>query len=107
MRLLLAQCLRRKQRWAVLVDTRIGCRGRAALGIKINAVNPGAFSSMIDAQQQESSPMHRYAKEHLPAELVSPARWSEVMGGACDSLIGLGIHDPAADWHVKPYKSRS
>jgi NAD(P)-dependent dehydrogenase (short-subunit alcohol dehydrogenase family) len=122
----------------------------AGLGIKVNAVNPGAFSRMIDAQQQETSPMHRYAKDHLPAELVSPvvallahencpvtgeciesvggavrrvyiaqtsgfsdpaltmetvaARWSEVMSGACDSLIGLGIHDPAADWHVKPYK---
>jgi NAD(P)-dependent dehydrogenase (short-subunit alcohol dehydrogenase family) len=120
------------------------------LGIKVNSVNPGAFSRMVDAQQEPSSPMYAYAKERLPAELVSPvlawlahedcpvtgecieavggqvhrvyvaqtpgfcdpaltletvaARWSEVMGGASGSLVGLASHDPAADWHMKPYR---
>jgi NAD(P)-dependent dehydrogenase (short-subunit alcohol dehydrogenase family) len=121
----------------------------ARLGIMVNAVNPGAFSRMLDAQQQESSPMYRHAKEHLPAELVSPVvallahvncpvtgecieslggtvrrvylaqtdgfsdpaltmesvaeRWSEVMAGASEALIGFGAYDPPTDWHVKPY----
>jgi NAD(P)-dependent dehydrogenase (short-subunit alcohol dehydrogenase family) len=44
----------------------------AAYGIKVNAVNPGAFTRMISAQQQESSPMYQHAKENLPAELVAP-----------------------------------
>ena len=44
----------------------------AKLGIKANAVNPGAFTRMVDAQQEETSPMHRHARENLPAELVSP-----------------------------------
>jgi NAD(P)-dependent dehydrogenase (short-subunit alcohol dehydrogenase family) len=41
-------------------------------GIKVNAVNPGAFTRMIAAQQEESSPMYQYAKEHLPPDIVSP-----------------------------------
>jgi NAD(P)-dependent dehydrogenase (short-subunit alcohol dehydrogenase family) len=44
----------------------------ASLGIKVNAVNPGAFTRMVAAQQAPTSPMYRHAKENLPAELVSP-----------------------------------
>lgn len=44
----------------------------AALGIKVNALNPGAFTRMVAAQQEESSPMYQHAKEHLPPEMVSP-----------------------------------
>jgi NAD(P)-dependent dehydrogenase (short-subunit alcohol dehydrogenase family) len=44
----------------------------AAFGIKVNALNPGAFTRMISAQQQQTSPMYQHAKEHLPAELVAP-----------------------------------
>jgi NAD(P)-dependent dehydrogenase (short-subunit alcohol dehydrogenase family) len=44
----------------------------AALGIMVNAVNPGAFTRMVAAQQASTSPMYRYAKENLPPELVSP-----------------------------------
>lgn len=44
----------------------------AALGIKVNAVHPGAFTRMIDAQQESTSSMYQYAQQHLPAELVSP-----------------------------------
>jgi NAD(P)-dependent dehydrogenase (short-subunit alcohol dehydrogenase family) len=44
----------------------------ANLGIKVNAVNPGAFTRMVAAQQEETSPMFRHASENLPAELVSP-----------------------------------
>lgn len=43
-----------------------------ALGIKVNAVNPGAFTRMIAAQQEATSSMYQYAKQNLPAELVSP-----------------------------------
>jgi len=44
----------------------------AALGIKVNAVNPGAFTRMVAAQQEETSAMLRHASENLPAELASP-----------------------------------
>jgi NAD(P)-dependent dehydrogenase (short-subunit alcohol dehydrogenase family) len=44
----------------------------ASLGIKANAVNPGAFTRMVAAQQEATSPMYRHAKENLPPELVSP-----------------------------------
>ncbi|MCB2079369.1 MAG: SDR family oxidoreductase [Novosphingobium sp.] len=52
-------------------------RGLAAegkdCGIKVNSVNPGAFSRMLLAQQPETSPMYQHAQENLPAEQVSPA----------------------------------
>lgn len=41
-------------------------------GIKVNAVNPGAFTRMIEAQQGESSSMLQFARANLPAEAVSP-----------------------------------
>jgi NAD(P)-dependent dehydrogenase (short-subunit alcohol dehydrogenase family) len=41
-------------------------------GIKANAVNPGAFTRMVAAQQEESSAMLNYARDNLPPELVSP-----------------------------------
>lgn len=44
----------------------------AGLGIKVNAVNPGAFTRMIAAQQEATSSMYQHAQQHLPAELVSP-----------------------------------
>jgi NAD(P)-dependent dehydrogenase (short-subunit alcohol dehydrogenase family) len=44
----------------------------ATLGIKANAVNPGAFTRMVAAQQEPTSPMYRHASENLPPELVSP-----------------------------------
>ena len=44
----------------------------AAGGIKVNAVNPGAFTRMIAAQQEATSSMYQYAQQNLPAELVSP-----------------------------------
>ena len=44
----------------------------AAFGVKVNAVNPGAFTRMIAAQQEETSSMYRYAQQNLPAALVSP-----------------------------------
>lgn len=44
----------------------------AALGIRVNAVHPGAFTRMIDAQQEPGSSMYQYARQHLPAELVAP-----------------------------------
>jgi len=44
----------------------------ASLGIKVNAVNPGAFTRMLAAQQAATSPMYKHASENLPPELVSP-----------------------------------
>jgi NAD(P)-dependent dehydrogenase (short-subunit alcohol dehydrogenase family) len=44
----------------------------APFGIKVNAVNPGAFTRMIDAQQDASSPMYQHARDNLPADIVSP-----------------------------------
>jgi NAD(P)-dependent dehydrogenase (short-subunit alcohol dehydrogenase family) len=44
----------------------------ASLGIKVNAINPGAFTRMVAAQQAPTSPMYRHASENLPPELVSP-----------------------------------
>jgi NAD(P)-dependent dehydrogenase (short-subunit alcohol dehydrogenase family) len=118
------------------------------LGIKVNAVNPGAFTRMVTASHKETSSWYKYSKENLPPELVSPVvaylahescpvsgeciesmagrisrvyfaqtagftdrnltietvaeRWSEVMAGTSDSVIGLGIYDPK-DWDMKPY----
>jgi NAD(P)-dependent dehydrogenase (short-subunit alcohol dehydrogenase family) len=42
-----------------------------ALGIKVNAVNPGAFTRLVMATQQEGSLVYDMTKS-LPAELVSP-----------------------------------
>ncbi|MGV0814963.1 SDR family NAD(P)-dependent oxidoreductase [Mycolicibacterium boenickei] len=44
----------------------------AAYGIKVNNLNPGAFTRMVAAQQDESSPMYQMAKSALPPELVAP-----------------------------------
>jgi len=41
-------------------------------GIKVNALNPGAFTRMVAAQQHNTSPMYRMAEASLPAELVAP-----------------------------------
>jgi hypothetical protein len=38
----------------------------------VNAVNPGAFTRMIEAQQKDTSPMYRHARAHLPPEMVAP-----------------------------------
>jgi NAD(P)-dependent dehydrogenase (short-subunit alcohol dehydrogenase family) len=43
-----------------------------AHGIKVNAINPGAFTRMVAAQQHTTSPMYRMAEANLPAELVAP-----------------------------------
>ncbi len=44
----------------------------AALGIKANAVNPGAFTRMVMAALEESSAVYKNAKEQMPPELVAP-----------------------------------
>lgn len=43
------------------------------LGIKVNTVLPGAYTRMVHAQRQESSPLYQYTQQNLPAELSSPA----------------------------------
>jgi NAD(P)-dependent dehydrogenase (short-subunit alcohol dehydrogenase family) len=44
----------------------------APFGIKVNVVNPGAFTRMMTSQQDEANPMVDYARTHLSAELASP-----------------------------------
>jgi NAD(P)-dependent dehydrogenase (short-subunit alcohol dehydrogenase family) len=44
----------------------------ASHGIKVNAVNPGAFTRMVAAQQAPTSPMYQHASANLPPEMVSP-----------------------------------
>jgi NAD(P)-dependent dehydrogenase (short-subunit alcohol dehydrogenase family) len=65
----------------------------AARGIKANAVNPGAFTRMVAAQQEEASSMYQHAKAHLPAELVSPvvaylAHEDCPVSGECVETVG-------------------
>lgn len=43
-----------------------------AHGIRVNNLNPGAFTRMVAAQQDESSPMYQLAKANLTPELVAP-----------------------------------
>jgi NAD(P)-dependent dehydrogenase (short-subunit alcohol dehydrogenase family) len=43
------------------------------LGIKVNAVAPGAFTRMVMGSQEEDCPTYQGTKKHFPAELVSPA----------------------------------
>lgn len=56
----------------LLAFTRALAAEGSALGIKVNAINPGAYTRMVAAQQEETSPMLNYARDHLPPELVSP-----------------------------------
>jgi len=65
----------------------------AAFGIKVNAINPGAFTRMVAAQQEETSPIYRNALENLPAERVSPvvaflAHESCPVSGECVEAVG-------------------
>ena len=43
-----------------------------AHGIKVNTINPGAFTRMVAAQQHATSPMYQMAEARLPAEVVAP-----------------------------------
>ena len=95
----------------------------AGLGIHVNALSPGAFTRMVSAMLQEDSPMLQHSREHLPAELSSPAlAWlcheaCEANGECIDSVGGavqrtfiartrgiaspcLTIEDVAARWNA-------
>ena len=45
----------------------------ADLGIKVNAVSPGAFTRLAASTMEDSSPLLQHARTSLPAELSSPA----------------------------------
>jgi NAD(P)-dependent dehydrogenase (short-subunit alcohol dehydrogenase family) len=65
----------------------------AALGIKVNSVNPGAFTRMVAAQQNETSPLYQHAVANLPPELVSPvvaflAHETCPVSGECIEAVG-------------------
>jgi NAD(P)-dependent dehydrogenase (short-subunit alcohol dehydrogenase family) len=55
----------------VLSLTRSLAAEGAAIGVKANAVNPGAFTRLVMATQREGSTMYNIAKD-LPPELTSP-----------------------------------
>ncbi len=63
-------------------------------GIKVNAVNPGGFTRLLAATQKETSAIYKFAKEHCPAELASPAvaylahEQCPVSGECIDSAAG-------------------
>lgn len=67
-----------------------------AFGIKVNALNPGAFTRMVAAQQNERSPMYQLCKTTLPAELVAPVaaflahESCPVTGDTITAVGGLG-----------------
>ena len=44
----------------------------AALGIKVNAVSPGAFTRLAASTMEDTSPLLQHARANLPAELSSP-----------------------------------
>ena len=65
----------------------------APFGIKVNVVNPGAFTRMMTSQQDEANPMVGYARTHLAAELASPvvaflAHESCPVTGECIEAVG-------------------
>jgi NAD(P)-dependent dehydrogenase (short-subunit alcohol dehydrogenase family) len=49
----------------------LAAEGRA-LGIKVNAVSPGAFTQLVAAMLYEDSPLLQHSQANLPAELASP-----------------------------------
>jgi NAD(P)-dependent dehydrogenase (short-subunit alcohol dehydrogenase family) len=68
----------------------------AALGIKVNSVNPGAFTRMVAAQQSDTSPIYKHARDNLPAELVAPvvaflAHEDCPVSGECIEAVGGGV----------------
>jgi NAD(P)-dependent dehydrogenase (short-subunit alcohol dehydrogenase family) len=65
----------------------------APLGIKANAVNPGAFTRMVAATLEDDSPLLQYSREHLPPELSSPvvallAHEACPVNGECIESVG-------------------
>ncbi|MDV3127884.1 SDR family NAD(P)-dependent oxidoreductase [Mycobacterium sp. 21AC1] len=61
-----------------------------AYGIKVNNLNPGAFTRMVAAQQDESSPMYQLAQSNLPPELVAPV--AAVLSHECCPVSGDTIN---------------
>ena len=58
---------------AVFSFTRSLAAEGAAHGIRVNTVAPGAFTRMVLAAQEDTSPYLHHSKQQMPAELVSPA----------------------------------
>jgi hypothetical protein len=64
------------------------------LGIRVNAVSPGAFTRLVSSTLEEDSPLLQHSKANLPAELSSPAvAWlahedCPVTGECIDSVGG-------------------
>ena len=44
-----------------------------ALGIRVNAVSPGAFTRLVASSMEDTSPLLQHARANLPPELSSPA----------------------------------
>lgn len=83
----------------------------APLGIKVNAVSPGAFTRLVSSMLENDSPLLQHSRDSLPADLSSPAvaylchEDCPVTGECIDSVGGVvqrtyiartqGIADPA------------
>lgn len=65
-----AYCVSKGGAWS---RTRALAAEGAALGIKVNAVSPGAFTRLVSSTLEDDSPLLQHSKEHLPAEICSPA----------------------------------
>ncbi|GIX30182.1 MAG: short-chain dehydrogenase [Porticoccaceae bacterium] len=65
-------------------------------GVRVNAVNPGAYTRLVLAQQRPDSPLLQHARAHLPAELVAPvvaflAHPSCPLTGECLEAVGGAV----------------
>jgi NAD(P)-dependent dehydrogenase (short-subunit alcohol dehydrogenase family) len=68
----------------------------APLGINVNAIAPGAFTRMVAAQQEESSPLYG-ARDGIRPELCAPAlAWLVhercTVTGDCIETVGGAVH---------------
>ncbi len=69
----------------------------ASLGIKVNAINPGAFSRQVAAGRDPSDPVYQNAKNNYPAELCAPVAAFLVhedcpVTGECIEAVGGKVH---------------
>jgi len=68
----------------------------AAHGIRVNAVSPGAYTRLVSAMLEDTSPLLQHSKESLPAELTSPvvavlAHRNCPVTGECIDAVGGAV----------------
>jgi len=88
---------------AVWSMTRSNASEGERFGIKVNAVSPGAFTRMVIGSQEEDCRTFIGTKNHMPAELVSPAvaylaHESCPVTGECLDVMGGGVRRTYMAW---------